>query len=37
MYIDEFEFENRVHEKFFNEEQRKIKALRRKQYEMRNF
>ena len=37
LYRDEFEFESKVHEKFFSDEQRKIKALRRKQYEQKNF
>lgn len=32
---DEYEFESKVHEKLFTEEQRKVKVLRRKQYDQR--
>lgn len=33
---DEYEFESAVHEKLFTEEQKKTKALRRKQYQLRD-
>lgn len=36
LYKDEYEFENRLNEKSFENEQRKLKVLRRKQYEQKN-
>ena len=36
LYKDEYEFENILHEKIFLEQQRKLKALRRKQYSQKN-
>lgn len=36
LYKDEYEFENKLMEKSFEQDQRKLKALRRKQYEQRN-
>lgn len=36
LYHDEFAFENDLHKDIFSEEQKRLKAIRRKQYEMRN-
>ena len=36
LYKDEYEFDNKLDAKRFEEEQRKLKMLRRKQYEQRN-
>lgn len=33
---DEYEFESQIYEKLFSEEQKKIKVIRRKQYDQRN-
>lgn len=36
LYKDEYSFMNKIHEKLFNKEQRKVKAKRRKQYFMKD-
>lgn len=37
LYKDEYSFENKVHEEVFTNEQRKLKALRRKQYTQKKY
>lgn len=36
LYKDEYEFDNHIHENLFEEEQKRMKVLRRKQYTQRN-
>ena len=37
LYKDEYTFENKIHEEVFTNEQRKLKALRRKQYTQKKY